>query len=176
MKKRLLFLILMTLHCSCSKSNALEEESETPCDDKVIEKIQEPPLGRWKLKEISVGNFLLYELFGELPKLDYANHNVIFEFTADSVLTVTGDMEHRDMNWYIERGLVGCFDGMVWEGIHTYSYRIMLDEYRNSITFNDDKIWSFYFYIIKDTPLTIVISTRSEPGYGFVLERIKKLL
>ena len=100
--------------------------------------------------ELSFGNILQLEDFGEYPpRLDYSNHNVIFEFKVDSVLTVSGDMYHSVMDLYAERGWEDYFSRMIWEGTYSYTIEMLGESYSKPecyITIDDDVTYNFHIY------------------------------
>lgn len=105
-----LFLLLMpvALLCSCSRSVVLESEEE-------FENMQEPYIGVWKLKEISFPAILVDPVVPP-RSINFSNHDVTFEFRADGVLIVKGDMmSHPDLNKEFEND-----DLYIKEGTHSY--------------------------------------------------------
>jgi len=99
MKNILLFLTTIFLLISC-RSIVEEPTLEEPT-------FEEQHVGTWKLIRASFAGLLIHDIFGVFPPdIDFSQEDIIFEFKADSVLTVSGKMEQLD-DWFSEQGLMG---------------------------------------------------------------------
>jgi len=122
MRRFILLLTSVFLLYSCNKDVAPEEECIKCIEENSDVEESLSYIGRWKLMSASFYSFLIFQDFGELPpELDYSNHNVIYEFREDSILVVSGKMDHPNMSWYVERRLDSFFKYLIWEGTHLYS-------------------------------------------------------
>jgi len=91
-------------------------------EDVEPQQLQKPYIGTWKLVGLGFYDFLHFQVFGEhFPRLDYSNHNVIYEFKENGILVVSGNMDHPMIDWYTERGLDVLSDPRVLtEGSYSY--------------------------------------------------------
>ena len=131
MNKIVLLTVAIALICSCSKGVVVEQPKEPPVEEKPPEeppKIpklldpEHPYLGRWKLLGVSLVKFSDPRLFhpGSFPYLGYSEADVFFLFKADNTLIVSGDMEHPNIQWYIENGHSEELKQVCWPGTYTY--------------------------------------------------------
>lgn len=86
-KKLLLSLCVFTfLFASCEKN--IQKTNELKCEVKIKEGSNTSVLGKWKLVR---GTSVFYEPV----TYDYSCENIIYEFTSDGTLIITGDAEQN---------------------------------------------------------------------------------
>jgi hypothetical protein len=91
MKIILLYTTVVVLLCSCGKN--VDKEPENPIVNDIKEFKQEPFIGEWKLISASFYDFDYFQVHGVgLPKVDFSEICVLYEFRADSVLKISGDV------------------------------------------------------------------------------------